>query len=73
MSTNCQGCKANPVAVENLCIVCWRDKLAADREKRAEQERRSGRRQRKEARRQRDDGRPYIGSAWSYRTQRKFR
>jgi hypothetical protein len=34
MTTLCRTCRSNPVACEGLCVVCLRDKLAADKERR---------------------------------------
>ena len=41
--TLCRTCKANPPCTESLCLPCWKDKIAADRQRRQEEDRRQRR------------------------------
>lgn len=64
-AATCRTCRSAPVACEGLCVVCLRDKLAADRERRNRQERH----QRGHRRRKRDDGKAYFGAQHEARLQ----
>ena len=47
MTATCRACRANPPANDGLCIPCWRDQLATDRERRHADERRQRQQRRK--------------------------
>jgi hypothetical protein len=57
----CRACHANPPAAEGLCLVCLRDKLAADNE-RSHREEVSNRRRRRRV--TPHDAHPWRASPW---------
>jgi hypothetical protein len=61
MTTLCRTCRANPPATEGLCLVCLRDKLAADKDRRHREDVANRRRRRRVTPR---DGHPWRASIW---------